>query len=262
MTLRYLDRPARPLHIAHRGGAAIYPENTMVAFRAAVERHQTDVLELDVHLSRDGVVVVAHDDTLDRCTDAKGPVAARTAAELAAVDAAVGHADHRGKRVGIPPLVEVLRAFPTVAFNIELKAGSDALIEAFVALVRAEGIVERVCCGCEDDEPAAKLAAALPEGTHFYPKGAAAQFVMTAMQGQAPPLDDRYTVLDIPPAYGGWPVVTPTLIEAARATGRYVNVWTIDDADEMRRLLELGVGGIMTDRPDVLRAVLDERGDR
>ncbi|MEZ4432251.1 MAG: glycerophosphodiester phosphodiesterase family protein, partial [bacterium] len=85
MTARYVDRPNRPLHIAHRGGAALYPENTMLAFEAAVHRHHTDALELDVHLSRDGVVVVFHDDTLDRCTDATGPVAARTAAELEAV---------------------------------------------------------------------------------------------------------------------------------------------------------------------------------
>lgn len=265
MTARYVDRPNRPLHIAHRGGAALYPENTMLAFEAAVHQHHTDVLELDVHLSRDGVVVVFHDDTLDRCTDATGPVAARTAAELAAVDAAWRFSPdgatypHRGQGIGVPRLVDVLRAFPAVAVNVELKSADPALVDAFVALVRAEDAVGRICCGSEDDATAARLAAALPEGTHFYPAQAGAQFVLTALQGGEPPIDPRYTVLDMPTRYGDWELITPRLIDAARRHGRWINVWTIDDADEMTRLLDLGVGGIMTDRPDVLRAVLDAR---
>lgn len=263
MAATYLDRPARPLHIAHRGGALVAPENTLVAFAAAVSRYQTDVLELDVHLSRDGVVVVAHDETLDRCTDASGPVSALTAAELARVDAGYRFSvdgvafPHRGQGVGVPTLVEVLRAFPGVAFNVELKSEDPDLIRAFVALVRSEDAVGRVCCGSEHDAIAAALADAMPEGTLFYPTQAGAQYVLTVLQGGEPVLDRRYTVLDIPVRYGDWELVTPGLIAAAARHGRWVNVWTVDEEDEMRRLFALGVGGIMTDRPDRLRAVID-----
>lgn len=264
MTVRYLDR-LPPLHIAHRGGAALYPENTMPAFEAAVRDHRTDGLEIDVHLSADGVVMVCHDQTLDRCTDASGPVAERTAADLAKVDA--GHrftADgetfpFRGRGIGVPRLDAVLTAFPDLPLNIELKSEDPALIEAFVKTVRGADAAARICCGSEKDAVGAALHEALPEATHFYPTGPGTQFVLTALQGGDPPLDPRYTVLDMPAEWSGMPLITPRLIEVAAATGRFVNVWTIDEAAEMHRLLDVGVGGIMTDRPDRLRAVLDAR---
>ena len=265
MTLRYLDR-LPPLHIAHRGGALLYPENTLTAFDAAVRMHRTDAIETDVHLSADGVVMIFHDDTLDRCTSADGPVAARTAAELAAVDA--GHhftADggrtfpFRGKGIGVPTLAEALHSWPDLPFNIELKSNDPRLVEAFVKLIRGAGAAGRICCGSENDDVGAALAEALPEATHFYPTGPGSAFILTVLQGGKPPLDPRYTVLDMPAEYGGMPLITPRLIEIAAETGRFINVWTIDESAEMHRLLDVGVGGIMTDRPDRLRDVLDAR---
>lgn len=265
MSLRYLDREP-PLHIAHRGGALLYPENTLYAFEAAVAVHRTDAIETDVHLSADGQVVIFHDDTLERCTDAEGAVSARTAAELARVDAGFRFtADDgetfpfRGKGIGVPTLAEALRSWPDLPFNIELKSGDPKLIEAFVKLVRQLEATDRICCGSEHDAVGAALAEALPEATHFYPTGPGSQFILTALQGGQPPIDPRYTVLDMPAEYGGMPLITPPLIEAAAKAGRFVNVWTIDEATEMHRLLDAGVGGIMTDRPDRLRAVLDKR---
>ncbi len=265
MTTRYLDR-LPPLHIAHRGGALLYPENTLHAFQAAVDVHRTDAIETDVHLSADGVVVVFHDDTLERCTDADGPVAARTAAALARLDA--GHRftpdggesfPFRGKGIGVPTLAETLASWPDLPFNIELKSRDPKLIEAFVKTVRAAGAAKRICCGSENDDVGAALAEALPEATHFYPTGPGSVFILTALQGGTPPIDARYTVLDMPAEYGGMPLIVPRLIEAAAAAGRFVNVWTIDETAEMHRLLDAGVGGVMTDRPDRLRAVLDAR---
>lgn len=265
MTTRYLDH-LPPLHIAHRGGAGLYPENTMAAFEAAVNHHRTDALEIDVHLSADGVVMVCHDETLDRCTDATGPVSARTAAELAKVDAGYRFtADEgasfpfRGKGIGIPRLDAVLAAFPRLPFNIEVKSGDPALVAGFAKVVRAAGATRRICCGGEHDAVGEALVEALPEATHFYPTNAATMFVLTALQGGDPPVDPRYTVLDMPAEFGGMPLITPKLVEAAAKHGRFINVWTIDETAEMHRLLDLGVGGIMTDRPDRLRTVLDAR---
>lgn len=258
-------RGLRPtLHIAHRGGAALAPENTMVAFRQAVERYRTQMLELDVHLTRDGEVVVAHDPTLDRCTDGEGPLDALTWPELSRVDAGFRFSPDggktfpfRGQQVRIPRLVELLRAFPQMRLNIELKAGGGPLEEAFAGLLRAEGAVDRVCCGSESDETAARLVKALPEGCHFYPREAGTALVMAAMSDEPAPNDERFHVLDMPWELDGTPLYTAALQRETRRLGKWVNVWTVDDPAAMRTLVHDGVGGIMTDRPDLLREILD-----
>lgn len=260
------DSMTAPLHIAHRGGALLYPENTMFAFEAAVQTHRTDMLELDVHLSRDGRVVVWHDDTLDRCSDGTGSIAERSWAELRGLDAGYrftpdGGASFPFRGKGIRPclLSELLEAFPALPLNIEVKSKDPALCAAFAEVVRAHDAAGRICCGSEHDAVGERLYDALPEATHFYPLGPGAMFVLTVLKGGTPPLDPRYTVLDIPESHSGLTLVTPRLMEVAAETGRTVNVWTIDEADDMKRLLDMGVFGIMTDRPDRLRSVIDAR---
>lgn len=251
------------LHIAHRGGAALAPENTMAAFRQAVERYGTDMLEIDVHLTADGVVVVHHDDDLDRCTSATGPLAARTWADLQQIDA--GHrftADGgvsfpwRDRGVTVPALSEVLEVFPTLRLNIEIKPVCQATVRAFVAVIRDHGALDRVCMGSASDTVAAWLAEACPEGCHFYPERAMAAFIWSVQAGKLPPLDPRYTVLDMPDLFYGARLVTPRLLEMAAGSDRWVNVWTVDDPVHMDRLIRMGVGGVMTDRPDRLLAAL------
>ena len=250
------------LHIAHRGGSALAPENTLAAFQRAVQEFHTDMLELDVHLTRDEVAVVSHDPTVDRCTDGGGAIAEMSLAQLQHLDAGYrfspdegGTFPFRDRGVRIPTFVEVLRAFPSMRLNVELKAaGMEA---RFAETVRRENAVARVCCGSEVDEVATRLAAALPEACMFYPGSALAEFIVGVRERGRPPLDDRYSVLDVPLFFLGVRLVDPDLIRAARETGRWINVWTVDDPEEMRRLAAEGVGGIMTDRPDLLRQVLD-----
>lgn len=244
-----------PLHSAHRGGAGLYPENTMFAFERAVKRHRTDLLELDVHASRDGEVVVAHDPTLDRCTDGSGELAALTFAQLGRLDAGY-HTKFRGQGVTMPKLLDVLRAFPSLRINVEVKTA--AALEPFVALVKKEGVIDRLCIGSELDDVAALLVKALPGGCFFYPHQALAAFVLPTKAGEPPDDDGRYTVLDMPYHWEGVQLFDAALAEIARARGKWINVWTVDDPDDMRRAIADGVGGIMTDRPDVLREVLGD----
>lgn len=264
MTHPFLSGLRAPLHASHRGGAALYPENTMYAFTRAVQAHQTDLLELDVHASSDGVVVVAHDDTLERCTDGAGRLDALPWAALSRLDAAFHFTPAgaegtplRGAGVRLPTLAEVLGAFPSLRLNVEVKSASA--LEPFVALVRQERCLERLCIGSEHDALAAELARRLPEACLFFPRDALAAFVLPTKAGEPPDDDPRYTVLDMPYRWEGVTLFDADLARVAAARGKWINVWTVDDEADMRRCLDDGVGGIMTDRPDVLRAVLDAR---
>ncbi|MCY1045349.1 glycerophosphodiester phosphodiesterase [Corallococcus sp. bb12-1] len=255
------------LHIAHRGGALVAPENTLEAFRLAVEQHRTDMLELDVHLTRDGEVIVAHDDTLERCTDAEGPLAARTLEELRRLDAGFrfspdnGHTfPFRGRGVRLPTLREVLRAFPALRLNVELKPDVAGAEDVLARLLTEEAALGRVCLGSEQDAIAERLVRVLPDACHFYPRDALAAFILTLKAGEAPPEDARYSVLDMPLYFGEVRLVDDALLRAAAERGKWINVWTVDDPAEMDRLLQEGIGGIMTDRPDLLRQRMDASG--
>lgn len=254
MTHPFLQGLKAPLHICHRGGAGLYPENTLFAFEQAVKMHRTDMLELDVHASRDGVVMVAHDPTLDRCTDTKGPLKALTAAQLAKVNAGARTKWHDAE-IGIPRFEDVLTAFPGLRINVELKVMD--VLEPFVALVRRLNCLDRLCVGSEQDEIAAEIAKALPDALLFYPANALAAFVLPTRGGEPPDDDGRYTVLDMPLHWEGVQLFDADLAKVAKQHGKWVNIWTVDDPAQMRQAISDGVGGIMTDRPDVLREVLD-----
>jgi glycerophosphoryl diester phosphodiesterase len=258
-------RGLRPtLHISHRGGALLAPENTLPAFRMAVERYRTQMLELDVHLTRDGEIVVAHDGLLDRCTNAEGPLSARSFSELRRVDAGYRFTPDggrtfpfRGQGVQIPALHEVLRAFPGLPINLEMKPDTPGTEEVLHEVLRKEHALDRVCMGSELDEVGERLAARMPDACHFYPRDALTAIVLAIRSGEAPPADPRYTVLDMPLYFGDVRLVDEEFLRTTTQHGKWVNVWTVDDPEEMRRLVSEGVGGIMTDRPDLLRQILD-----
>lgn len=262
---RYAETLSRPAHVAHRGGAKLEPENTLAAFSRAVHEFRTDVLELDVHLSRDGVLVVHHDATVDRCTDGHGPLADFTLPELQRLDAGFRFSPdgttfpRRGRSVRIPTLREVLTSFPDVRVNLEVKPDVPGIERVLADELRALSATPRLCLGSESDAIAARLLEALPDACHFFPRDALTAFVMGAFQGDDTPPDPRFHVADMPAEYEGLALITPELMRVARAHGIAVLVWTIDDEAQMRALLDAGVDGVMTDRPDVLRRVLDAR---
>ncbi|HME92057.1 MAG TPA: glycerophosphodiester phosphodiesterase family protein, partial [Myxococcaceae bacterium] len=198
------------LNIAHRGGALIAPENTLAAFQIALADWRADMLELDVHQTRDGVLVVSHDPTVDRCTDGSGGIRDLAFSEVARRDAGYRFSlnggttfPFRGRGLRIPSLEEVFRAFPRARYNIDLKADAPGVVENFAAIVKRENMVARVCCGSDSDALAARVVQALPDCCHFYPQQALTELVLAIRSNQKPPVDDRYHVIDMPLEYQG-----------------------------------------------------------
>ncbi len=254
-----------PLLIAHRGGARLAPENTLTAFERAVEWWRSDILELDVRVSRDGHVVVTHDELLDRTTDAAGPVRDRTLAELQSLDAGYHFTSDggetfpfRGNGVRIPTLEEVLGAFPGMRVNVELKAG-DAQ-QATREVIRRSGAEHRVLIAAGNHQhrsefsryPGARSAAE-SELRRFY---ICHRLHVTRLY--TPSVD----ALQLPELHGGRRIVSPRFVAEAHAKNLAVHVWTVDEVEDMHRLLDWGVDGIVTDRPDRLARAIHERTGR
>ncbi|MBW3628479.1 MAG: glycerophosphodiester phosphodiesterase [Gemmatimonadetes bacterium] len=254
-----------PLVMAHRGGSALAPENTLLAFRQAVEWWSSDILELDVHPTRDGEVVVIHDATLDRTTDSKGTVAKLSLAQVQRADA--GHCfspdrgrsyPYRGVGVRVPTLEELLRALPGMRLNVEIKDGRAQ--RRVWEVVHAAGAVGRVLIAAGKGAHRAKFAryagpvsASGTELRSFYLAH------RLRLAHRARPSVDAF---QMPERYGGRRVLSPRLIAEAHARNVAVHVWTVNELTDMRRLLDWGVDGIVTDRPDRLAAELHRRSGR
>jgi glycerophosphoryl diester phosphodiesterase len=256
----------RVAHVSHRGGSALAPENTLAAFRRAITLWRTDQLELDVRLSRDGVPVVIHDDRVDRTTNGAGRVRDLTVYELQALDAGFRFSPDgqstpfRGAGVRIPTLAEVLSDSGVPAM-IDLKDSDQRAREAVTTVVAETGAADRVCLGTSSDDDARALARLAPDVALFFPQQAARLFVAAALAGETPP-QTPFDVLALPARGDGIDVVSEPVLAAARAQGHLVQVWTVDDPASMALYLDRGVDGIQTDRPDLLRAVLDRRSGR
>jgi glycerophosphoryl diester phosphodiesterase len=248
----FLDDGGPVLAFAHRGGARhpdlLGRENTMAAFRHAAALGYR-YLETDVHLTRDGVLVAFHDTLLDRVSDGVGSIGALDIAGLAGVRVA-------GEEV--PTLAEVVDAFPDARFNLDLKA--DAAVEPLAAFVVERGLHDRVMVGSFSWRRLRRFRALV--GTRVPTSAAPVEVAAYAvLPGRvARRLAPRVAALQVPHRLRRLPVTTARLVRRAHRVGVQVHVWTVDDPDQMRALLALEVDGLMTDRTDVLAAVLRERG--
>ena len=263
----YLALP-RPWLVAHRGGAALAPENTLPAFDLAA-RLGADAFETDVHLAADGAVVVFHDDETSRLTGAPGSIEARTLAQVRALDAGFSFTPDggrtfpwRGRGLAPPTLGELLARHPGLRVNIEAKRDDPPLAEALVRAVREAGAVGRVCLGSQHDAQGERLRALLPEACHFLPETAAACHVMASRSPGAGGCPDGFDVADLPYRMEGTDlvVVDRATVDYFHARGMAVFAWTVDAEADMQDLLAAGVDGIMTDRPDLLARVLGRAG--
>jgi glycerophosphoryl diester phosphodiesterase len=251
----------RPQVFAHRGGCALGPENTIAAFDIGMSTG-ADGLELDVHLSGDNVVVVHHDRTLDRTTNGTGPVAARTADELARVDAGYrftrdGQFSFRGLGFGVPTLREVLARYRGVPIIIEIKVYTAAMGRAVAEEIRRAGAVDYACVAGYGLASAAAARAELP-GVAASASQPEVRLAVYRSWLRWPVRRAAYQTYQVPERAEAARIVSRRFIRDAHAAGLKVQVWTVDEEADMRRLLEWGVDGLISNRPDLAVKVRDE----
>ena len=201
-----------------------------------------DGLELDVHLSADGVVVVHHDETLDRTTNGSGPIAARSAAELARIDA--------GDGAGIPTLSDVLRRHPGARIIVEMKVDTTAMGEALARDVRLASAADRICAAGYGARSLAAARAALPEMASSAGHMEVRMAVYRSWIGW-PARHVAYGGFQVPELAQGHRIVSKRFVRQAHARRLRVQVWTVDEEADMKRLLQWGVDALITNRPDV-----------
>ena len=251
------------LDIAHRGGNEIAPEATIEAFRTALEVG-ADVLEFDVRTTSDGILVVIHDDRVDRTTNGSGYVNELTLAEIQELDAGYNYTQdggatypYRGQGLVVPQLDEVLAAFPGVPVNVEIKS-SVALsdIPALAESLRAYNRANKALVASFSQDHISAFREAAPEiWTAFSQDEVTYFFLMT------PELEESYEppspALQVPPTFSGLTVLTPDFVAKARRFGLRVDAFDINTADRIQEMLDLGLNGMITNDPALLREMID-----
>lgn len=248
--------------LAHQGGDGLWPGDTLFAFRHAAALG-ADVLELDIHESADGRIVVIHDDTVDRTTNGTGAVAQMTLAQLQALDAGYRWSPdggktfpYRGQGIAIPTLKAVFDAFPGKPINIEIKPDSAAVAADLCRLIRANDRQHTVMVVSFHPAAIRAFRGDCPEVATAGDPTEIKVFYVLARAHLAHLFTPDTDALQVPQTQGGLRVVTPHFVRAAHDRGLLVHVWTIDETADMRRLIQMGVDGIITDRPDRLLALL------
>jgi glycerophosphoryl diester phosphodiesterase len=255
-SLKFFSGP-KPRVIGHRGTAGSAPENTVASFEWAVA-DGADIVELDVHATREGEIVVIHDDTVDRTTDGSGPVKEMSLAELKRLDAGYrfrgdrGDYPFRGRGVTIPTLAEFLHRLHDIKAIVEIKQSEPSIIDSVLDAARRAGKETDVLLATERDDIMRDIRTALgpnaPIATGFC-HGEVAAFVDALARGALAGYRPPGGAFQIPPAFAGVELVTAASVRAAHALGLEIYVWTINDPAEMKRLLDLGVDGIISDYP-------------
>ena len=274
--------------IAHRGGRGIAPENTLFAFETS-EQLGVDVLEMDIHLTKDHEIVVIHDDTIDRTTNGEGAVSEISLKKLKGFDAAYYFSPdsdynnprdfelrekvedtneiypYRGKGITIPTLYDVFSKFPIKRMIIEIKPNKGDIIEPFCDLISDFHKEDQIIVGSFHGDILDQFRNTCPGIATSASPGEVLRFFFSDKIFLAGTISPDYIALQIPPGmkkrlFGILPkfaVTTSSLVDSAHQKRLIVQVWTVNDPDEMKKMIELGVDGIMTDYPDRLLKFLD-----
>jgi glycerophosphoryl diester phosphodiesterase len=257
----FQDLPAR-VHLAHRGGALLYPESTLYAFEHVIDDYQTDVLEIDLVISADGHIMVTHDEEVNNTTDGTGNVNDMTLAELKQLDAGYwfdpdddGSYPHRGTGLTMPTLEETFEAFPTMHYNLEIKDYENEYEEVLYALVQQYNMENLVIWGSFDKDCTLRLRALAPHVAVYAPFEDASCFGLAVLDGKDPTVECTHYDYDALNISAG--LAEQEVVEVAHSLGIKIFFWTIDERQAMETLFSYGADGIITDRPDILREVID-----
>jgi len=256
----------RPLVIAHRGGAGLWPENTLYAFQRA-SAMGVHVLETDMHSTADGSLVLIHDPMVDRTTNGSGRVNHLTLSQIKALDAGYHWSGDggssfpfRGQGITVPTVGEVFSAFPEIRINVDIKQARPSVAEQFCRLILDFGMVERVMVASFNSSilrefrrlcPAVVTSAGRSEVRLFY--------ALSLLSPRAAFLPTGCYALQVPVSRKGLRVITRRFLVSARLRNLQVHAWTVNTGPQMEWLLRLGVDGIVTDYPDRLLALLGRR---
>jgi glycerophosphoryl diester phosphodiesterase len=259
------DRPylahEEPIRFAHRGSRLLWPENTWLAFDGAIVELGYSYVETDIRVTRDGIVVVFHDETLERTTNGVGKVSDWDWEDLRHLDAGYRFSPdgesfpNRGAGVAISRLDETFDRYPDVCFNIDLKApGSEWAVAEVIARMRA---TDRALVGSFNDRRIARFKR-ITKGSVATAAGPSASIAMYAASRVGRTVRRGVDAYQLPMKVRGV-AVDQKLVDAVHESGAQLHIWTVNEPEPMGELLDLGVDGIVTDRPDILNYVLEER---
>jgi glycerophosphoryl diester phosphodiesterase len=258
--------PGLPRVFGHRGSAGMHPENTLESFRAAVASG-AQYLEFDIHMTRDGEIVVAHDDHLKRMCGLDRVIPEMTYTELAAADAGRMFTPDgatfpfREKGIRVPRLAEVLAEFPKLRMIVEIKQITPSVVAPMLEVIDRAGMRRSVLIASEHQQPldeVRKLAPKVPTNFSYLESGMFIQAMGTRDANYRPPAD----AVQIPHRHESWELVTPESVEFGHRVGVEVHVWTVNEVAEMSELLEMGVDGLISDFPERALEVVRRRTDR
>lgn len=251
-----------PLVIAHRGGAGLWAENTMYAFQQA-QLLGVDIIEMDVRSTQDGVLVIIHDPTVERTTNGAGRVGDMTLAELKKLDAGYRWSPDGGNTfplrqmdITVPTVQEVFKALPEMRFNIEPKQDSPAIVQPLCRIIREQAMTDKVMIASFSSAILDDFRRACPEIATSASPGEVSTFLALYKTGLAHSYSPTMQALQVPEYAGGIHVLTEDFVKAAHERNLEVHAWTVNEEQDMRRLLGIGLDGIMTDYPDRLMVSL------
>ncbi|MCK6539889.1 MAG: glycerophosphodiester phosphodiesterase [Anaerolineales bacterium] len=264
----YYDDVTRPLVIAHQGGDGVWPGDTLYAFEKAVETG-ADVLEMDAHITKDGHIVLMHDETVDDTTDGMGRIEDMTLEELKKLDAAYDWSKdggqtfpYRGLGITVPTLDEAFEKFPQMRYVIEIKLTKTPIDAPLCNLIRKYDMQDKVMVASFHDDAMGNFRSTCPEVATSASRGEVTRFVLLGKIFLSGLVAPQYQSIQPPydPAESmNIPIMTKRFIREAHAKNIRVEPWTVDDPELMRQYIEWGVDGIITDRPDLMVEILETR---
>ena len=254
--LDFINNRKSSIRIAHRGGMALYPENTLEAFHFSIDNHNIEMLELDLQITKDEKIIVLHDDSIDRTTNGSGNVIDLSYEEISEFDAGYNFKDEKGvcsfrdKGVVIPLFEEVLKQFPDTYLNIELKGNSPQLVEKMQFLIANYNAEDNILIGSGNYFQNKRVHMYFPNCGYYLSRPDLYLFILVGYFGLLKKYWDKFLTVEAPIEYHGIPVYQ-IYLKAAEKLGKPLFIWGANDKSSIQKLINDGVAGIMTDRPDL-----------